>query len=511
MKPGVELLWCSVRHRCATLRSWVVPLTTVVLGCGTTPPTEPRPAPEPAPTIVPAGIDSSVAAYADSIADVSFVDITQQEQATDLQNHGRALVEESDSAWSASETAAPREVTPDDSARAWEAAAEGGRALVQLDSAIHDSTLDADALAGRTAILLDSAEVALEAAHTLNPFDTRSTLWLSRVYELQARRLGQIASYDRAIEELEKLVRLTPDQHTVFAMLANNHFRRERWDQAALNYQHAEDVYRATYDLVTGAADPLDSSVIYTYIRARADMRVRQLDAGRAATAFTQALAYAPSAEDSAYVIGEQQWMEWDDMNLSSSFKRDSLAGLEQGGDLAEARAGYLALLSALTSSSATDEIDWRLAIVDYNLGNGEDAADRLRALVARAPTDSTGVPIDSTYLRYFNDYGTLLLNVGRTLLYEERDNRSALKYFEQAVHIPWEGRAVAHLEVARLVQSNVEVALENAAQALTNETELTTDQRISLYRLLMGLYRRTGNFNLARHYRDAYRSLQER
>ena len=197
-------------------------------------------------------------------------------------------------------------------------------------------------------------------------------------------------------------------------------------------------------------------------------------------------------------------------MNIASSFARDSLLLLEQQGDLEGARRGYAALAAGLTARGAVDETEWRLAIVDYNLGQTEAAAERLRALVERTPTDSSGVPIDPDYERYFDDYGTLCMNLGRSARAERRDNRTALKYFTQASEVAWSGRGGAYFEVARLVQGNLPAALENATAALEMEETMTVEQRLDLYRLLMELNRRSGNFEEARRYRDAFRALRE-
>ena len=227
----------------------------------------------------------------------------------------------------------------------------------------------------------------------MNPFDTRSRVWLAQVYELQARRLGRSEQYQRAIDELEKLALLTPDQHAVYAMLANNYFYVNNWDGAALNYEKAEEIYLETFDLVIDDPQPLDSATVYAYVQAQADMHLQRLDASRALIAYDRALLFAPTVEDSAYVNGELEWMAWDDQNLRSAFTRDSLLTLEQGGDLAAAQGGYAALLPALTAQSAIDEIDWRLGIVDYNLGNDEAAANRLQALIERTSTGPDGIP----------------------------------------------------------------------------------------------------------------------
>jgi tetratricopeptide (TPR) repeat protein len=465
----------------------------------------------PEPVEVPAGVDSSVAASADSIADASFVDAAHADSALELQQQALLIVEHTDSVWEemAMLIDSGRAVSASDSAAASDAALAGGLALVRLDSLLRISDSDPQALAARTGILLDSAEVSLERSFRLNPFDTRSRVWLAQVYELQARRLGQLDRYDRAIDELQKLVLLTPDQHTVYAMLANNYFYVENWDGAAVNYARAEEVYMQTWDLTVDEPQPLDFSVVFSYVQAQGDMHVQRLDADRATEAYDRALVWAPTAEDSAYVYGELEWMAWDDRNIRSAFVRDSLLLLEQEGDLEGARGGYAALLTGLTAPRAIDETDWRLAIVDYNLGSAEEAAERLRALVARTPVDAAGAPVDEAYARYFDDYGTLCLNLGRTARAERRDNRAALMYYTQATELNWSGRAVAHFEVARLVQSNLPVALENANAAVALEETLDTDQRLDLYRLMMELNRRAGDFDEARRYRDLYRALR--
>lgn len=493
------------------VRSSFLVLTAAVLtaACGSAPAETPAP---PVPVRpVPAGVDSATALRVDSLADASFVSVDDQDQALALQEEGRLIVERTDSMWLLMSEIidARNEVSAADSAAARDAATGGGVALVALDSLIRTSDLDEDELTRQSAVLLDSAQVALERSFQLNPFDTRSRVWLAQVYELQARRLGRAEQYRRAIDELEKLALLTPDEHTVHAMLANNYFYVEEWDGAALNYRRAEEVYLETYDLVLEEAQPLDSATVYAYAQAQGDMHVQRLDAASATVAYGRALDFATTPEDSAYVAGELEWMAWDDQNLRSAFARDSLLLLEQNGDLQAARDGYAELLSAVSSRGAIDEIDWRLAIVDYNLGSHEGAANRLQALIARAPTDAAGIPVDETYRRYFEDYGTLCLNIGRSFRVDQRDRRTALMYFMQATTFPWSGQAVAHFEAARLLQANVDAALERANLALSDEDALNEPQRLELYRLMMELHRRTGDFDEARRFRDAYRALR--
>jgi len=460
---------------------------------------------------VPSGVDSAVAIVADSLADASFVDAAAADSALQLQEEARLIVEHTDSVWEAMTELLDtgRAVSEADSAQAADAATQGGLALVRLDSLLRSDQADMDALAAETGSLLDSAEVALERSFRLNPFDSRSRVWLAQVYGLQARRLGQVEAYDRAIDELEKLALLTPDQHTVYGMLANNYFYVSNWDGAALNYGKAESVYLETWDLTVDEPEPLDSTTVFAYVQAQGDMHVQRLDAPRAQESYDRAMAWATTAADSGYVAGELEWMAWDEMNIASSFARDSLLLMEQQGDLNGARRGYAALLVSVSAQAARDETEWRLAIVDYNLGETEAAAERLRGIVERTPVDAAGVPVAAAYQRYFDDYGTLCMNLGRSARVDRRDNRTALKYFTQASELSWSGRATAYFESARLLTGNLPVALDNASQALSLEEELDDDQRLDLYRLLMELNRRTGDFDEARRFRDAFRALR--
>ncbi|MFN0098430.1 MAG: hypothetical protein ACKVS7_07140 [Gemmatimonadaceae bacterium] len=491
------------RRTALTLLAVVAPLA----ACGAPRPvvvTAPTPVAAVAP-VVPAGVDSAIAVRADSVAAASFVEVPAQERAAAKWDTGRVLLERGDSLWQAFERlhSGDTSVSTDAAAQARTANAAGGRALVALDQALRSREADSTALAVRTARLLDSAQVALEAAFTLNPFDARNRLWLARVYELQARRLGQASAFERAIAELEKLAALTPDEHAVFAMLANDHYQLGQWAAAAKRYADAERIHLATWDLREGGTASPDSALLYSYVRAQGDMHVRTRDAVQARAAFERSLSTARTADDTSYVRGELDWIAWDDGRIASSVARDSLADLVRSGKLADARAGYAELRRMVTTPRAVDEVDWRLAIVEYELGEGAAAATRLHALAKRLRTDSTGSPVDSAARRYLDDYGTLLLNLGRVALRERRDNKTALQYFEQAATITWRGRAVAFLEIATLLRGNVPLALARAERALALEESLVPEQRRALYRILMDLHRRAGDFERARLFRD--------
>lgn len=464
--------------------------------------------------VAPPGVDSAVVAEADSLASTAFVEPEAEDEALALRETGRDLIERSDSLWAALTAARdrdPQSVSADEEVDANEAVGSGGQALVALDDLLRDSEAGEAELIRRTAVLLDSAEAALERAFQLNPFESRTRLWLAQVYELQARRLGQSGAFSEAVAELEKLTLLTPDQHAVYAMLANNYFQLSDWERAAIAYREASEVYLATRELVLDEPPALDSALVFGYVRAEGEMHVRRLNANDARAAYRRGFDFVVSEADSAYLQSQLDWIDWDGGDIANAMARDSLAALADAGSFEDARAGFARLAGAVSTRGAADELDWRLAIVEYNLGESEVAATRLQALAARTPKDAHGRAADPTYGRYLEDYGTLCLNFGRELIRDRRDSRTALMYFTQATTFGWSGRPLAFFEVARLLQANVPAALEAAQAALEQESTLSDPQRADLYRLLMELHRRAGDFDRAREFRDAYRALTSR
>ncbi len=460
---------------------------------------------------IPAGVDSAVAAVADSIAQASFVSIPDQEVAAGQKQDGIDISAFSDSLWIYLEMSqdSSGNVDADAAEAALRAANQAVNPLKELIQLNQSADLDSLTIVRRQEALLNRAQSSLEEAIQLNPFDLQTQSVLARVYTAQAQRLGRANAFQESIDVLEKLTRLRPDQHNLFVALANNYYQTSKWNEAAYNYERAEQIYLQTYDLTT-TDEPVtpDSVLLYQYVSRQADVHVLRRDAGAAVTAYDRALALAPDPEEVAFIKGEMEWINWDNGNLSASFARDSLIGLEQGNQLPEAERGYEQLLRMVQNPKALDETEWRLASVQYKLGKGDVAADRLLQLLRRTAVTDSGAPVDSTYSRYFDTFGTICFNQAMVFLGEKRDNRTALKYLEQAVQFPWEGRPRAYLESAKLLRSNVKIAKERAQEAMQELDLLTPEDQKELFGLLATFYRTEGDFDQARKYLERYRSM---
>ena len=459
---------------------------------------------------VPVGVDTSVALLADSLSRETFVDYEKESQATGLSQEAIQLVQESDSLWKILELTREdnHAVTQDDSIQSIYSFNE---AAVAYKEAVELEAGDTQILLARQEGLLDLAQQKFEEAITFNPFDEQARALLARVYLLQYSRLKRQGAIDKSITILERLVRLEKGRHELFSELASAYYSNEEWERAALNYVRAE---QALFDAretdvtadVPGTLDAADSTSLFNYAYYQGESSAYAYDGSAAMAALERALAFAQGPAEEDIVNGLVEWIQWDGGNVQASVRRDELAELETE-DIAAAESGYLDLLQVVQTQNAKDEITWKLALVEANLGKNESAVARLKPLVDRTPLMPDGTPEDESYSRYYDAYGTLCYNLASENLREKRDKRSALTYYLQSASIAWENRARAYLESAKILQNNTKEAIDYAEKGL--EASPTKADQKSLYALLVALHRRAGNQSEARKYFNLHRSLE--
>ncbi|RMF59673.1 MAG: hypothetical protein D6746_07965 [Bacteroidetes bacterium] len=459
--------------------------------------------------LVPPGVDSTAAQTADSLAKQAFVPFEQQDQARAEADQGHRYVALSDTLWKYLEMS--RDTTgsvPEEQAyAAIRAFNEGARVFRAYAQVARQTDLDSLQLMQMQAQLLDEAQQHFERAISLNPYDLQTQDVLASVYMLQARRLNRTGQYEEAIAILEKLTRLRPEQYGLFASLANAYFESEQWHKAAENYAKSAETYRLAAEFGDVV---LDSTQLYQLKRAEGTAYVEARRAAPALEAYQEALALARTEDERAFVKGEIEYINWDDGNLDANFARDSLLALVDQGALEEAARGFEALKPRLKTQKARDWTDWRLALLEYNLGRKDTAAERLKALYQRTPRAADGSPMDTTYVPYFEAYGTIVYNLGLEYLAERRSLQGALSYFEQATRFPWSGRPRAAMEASKILQNDLRSALNYAHMALEEKERLNLEDQKELYRILINLSRRQGDLEQARSYMQAYRALAQ-
>ena len=466
----------------------------------------------PRPLVIPAGVDSLTAAESRILADSSFVSYQREQEAEALKRRAAAYQAESDTLWYyLTLESTGDEVPMDDNPEFVEAYNEGAEfftAAIDIGQQPEITQEDLD----RYAQLVNQAINAFEDALMINPFDNQLKLILGQLYGTKAARLNQEADHYEAIDVLEKLVRLERGEHVIYASLAENYFRVSNYERAAENFKLARETLENTarlddYYFEHGGFSPQDSLNVFLYTYYTGESYINLLDAENALSEFEQARQLATSEDDIEAINSQIDFINWDDGNILGSMRRDSLAALVSNGRLEEAESGFLELRNSLKTQYARDEIDWRLGVVQYQLGKQDEAAERLLQLVQRTDNYDDGTPVNSMYERYFNDFGIITYNIG--IEYRRNNERNlALKYLNQSAKVQWENRAQSYLQIADLISNNVVEAIRYAELAEQEIESLNEQDKKALYELLADLHRRNRNMELAQHYFQLWREI---
>ncbi|MDI6401633.1 hypothetical protein QLX67_06475 [Balneolaceae bacterium ANBcel3] len=462
--------------------------------------------------MIPAGVDSLTAQESRQLADSSFVAYQKEQEAQLLIRQANAYRAESDTLWHylSLESADEKEEYADDPAFI-ESFNEGAEKFTEARSIAQQSDVSEQDIL-RYEQLVDNAIQSFEEALVLNPFDTQTRLILGQLYGVKASRLNNIAEHKKAIDVLEKLIRIEKGEHVVYASLAENYFRVNSYEKAAKHFRNAREALKNTALLTEdyyeyGGLSPQDSLNTFLYSYYTGEAFINLFDADHAIKEFETALNYTSSESDIEATNSQIEFINWDDGNILGSMRRDSLITLASNGKMEEAESGFKDLLTSLKTISARDEIDWRLGVVQYQLGKQEVAVERLLQLVQRTETDLNDVPVDTLYNRYFDDFGTIAYNFGIQLL-NQNERSLALKYFNQSTKVSWQHRARSYLQIANLISNNIKESIRFAQLAEKEVDSLSDQDKKALYELLADLHRRNRNIEVAQHYFQLWREI---
>lgn len=465
-----------------------------------------------APLLVPAGVDSSVAAAADSTAKTLFVEYPQQQQARQIADSSVAKVEKSNWLWEILSGRTDSLVV--DSVAAINRFNEAGRELqraVALDKKVANDPAP-EQIRRQALQALEAARAGFELSLRLNPFDANTRLWLARTYQLLARRFLDERNYRKAAEVLESLVRVQKDQHGLFARLADCYFALQEYQPALQNFQQAERVLAATAVFGVPPHEPLterniaaatDSSQRFLYLYYQGECYIKMRQADSALAVLQRAVTFAQNTQNREAAQANLRWISWDDGNIAAAEARDTLLSLVDQQKHAEAAAGMARLLPTLKTRRTRQEMSWRLATLQFNHLNQPDKALLAMQAVVKETTTNT----DSMAQKFRDTYGAMCFNQGQKML-AARKFTTALAYFQQAAEIDWNYRAKSYLELARLAANDPKRAEEFARLALAAAEQLELREEITGYELLTQALKRQGKFEEARRQFEKYREL---
>ncbi|MFQ5602577.1 MAG: tetratricopeptide repeat protein [bacterium] len=468
--------------------------------------------------MVPAGVDSSVAIKADSLSRNLFVSLNRENRADNYKALGAQNTSRSDTLWKylSNKLDPSIKISVQDSLAAIRAFNKGALNLQKFakmqQSSKPSQSLELFKL--ETLKLLQNARKYFEQALILNPFDLETKSWLARVYQSLAARFLDDDNHARAIKILENLLHIEKGEHALYGRLAESHYALKHWQAAHFHFQKAESVLRETAGLDFTHSDytqdvALDTAALFYYVYYQGDTEIKMHLAARGTKSLQRALTYASSQQERDDILSYIEWINWDDGNVEAVELRDKYLALQEKKEYGQAAKGLLRLIPKLKTRRAIDEIVWRLAVLEYQFLQRQDAAmERLKQVVKLASKDQNGAPLDSTYQKYFDSYGIMCHNSG--LENYTKNRKFAFMYFQQAVAIDWRSRAKSHLEIAKLSRNNPRAVIENCQQALKALKQLDPNEKLQVYQLMVEALKRTGQFDQARTYYGQWIGLKK-
>ena len=512
---------------------------------------------QPSVIYIPAGIDTTIAMVSDSVAKEIFVKWSDEQRAKRLLDSARVFFDKSEEIWNALESKQQTTATSlEDSIAALRKFVVAYKEMKNLGPTMRDSTLSLIEKKDAVRELFERAQIELEESILLNPFDMRARNMLARTYERLADRFEQDQYWGKAAEAISKLLQMDQSQHTLYARLGSAYAQLGAWERALNHYMIAEEVLRGSaifeiepeavarnaqlsmknspdVDLDTSyvaefppdsaamaaqkdslinniitdemIAAALDSSLLFTYVVKQAEANMRLYNEKDTFDKLNLAFEIAKDENQREFVQGYYDWAMWDEGNLQAADMKDTLISYINSSRFAEAAEGLTNLIPNLRSARATQEMKWRLAVVEFrNLNQEEAGITIMHEIVDFYQKDSTGMALaktDSNLTRYLNAYGTACLNLGAKMRDEVRDRTKALMYFEQAAAITWDNQARAYLAIAQLALQNPVHCEHAAKEALKLREQITQKEYVGALKALIAALRRQRKFDEAAKY----------
>lgn len=470
---------------------------------------------------VPAGVDSTTAMIADSIAQQLFVDWQSQELARRKADSAQVLLAGSEELLAALQTKEEGgNVAPEDTLEAIKKYNEAADSFIAASQTANDSTLSVTKQKELVGKQLHLAVTSLEEAVVLNPFDRQTHTMLARAYQKLAGLHAQDQYWGRAAEIFTKLVHMDAGQHSFFGNLASCYMRLGVWNKAVENFAIAESVLLESAVFQVPPDQPLndqtiaaaiDSATYFTYVYNQAYANARLFREEETFRDLRRARILARDEENAELVQGLYDWGMWDDGKLETADKRDSILVYIDRGQFELAARESEILLPNLRTNRARQEINWRLAILEYaRLKRPDDAINRMKRIIEFYEHDTTGLAQQDTMLsQYKNAYGSMCYNIGSKAKDVDRDQRLALAYFMQAVSISWPGEAKAHLGIADLIRNNAQQSVDAAKMAYELRHQLSGNELCAALELIVDGLRRQRKIAEATRYFEEYRQCQ--
>jgi len=434
---------------------------------------------------LPEGVDSLIVAKSDSIIKYLFVDYQSKQKADRLAKDAWIALNQADSIWHRLE-----KLKLDST---------------QLNSSVRsDSSLmkivESSPLIKELKENLQNAERNFLGSVRLNPFSLGTRDGLAQVYILWSNIEKHDIFYEKALAVFEEMINFERGEHLLFYKLGECYFHLKKWDQALLNYQQAEKALLATTfyaDSILRKAPPNDSvrnDLHFNYLYSQAVCLARMYKAKESLSIIKQAKETAPSKDRKEIAERFEDWLNWDNGNIHAAEEKSHILELIKNKQYTESIARFDQLKNQLSDQIAIDEIEWRIAALEFNyLDKKEHACNRLLAVVKKSER-SLYYPdhLIPTYKKYVSDCGIMHYHLGVEFI-QKAEYKEAQHYLEQGALLDWYGNYKCRLELAKLNRHDPQTSLEIIEKVLKDEGSLTVPERLSALEIKLSALRKLG------------------
>ena len=350
--------------------------------------------------------------------------------------------------------------------------------------------------------ILDSAYKEISHAKSYNPFDLEIRSLLIKIYLKQGEISHDKVYFNQAIEELNDFLLVDKSNPYIYEKLGECYFALGEWDNSYQFFHDAETILQIVskfkYEAEPSESAPFDTIRWIYYLRRQGEAKARLYDSENAIHFLTQAKELSKSTETKQELQDILNWIDWDGGNIRAAEIRDEILKLENNDDYKKARAEYLELLKILKTQRAKNEINWKIASIEYNiLGRKKEALKRLFQVVQNIRKSKQVSSLQEVYLK---DYAAMCYSIGMEH-FNKNNYRLAYIYLNQASQIDWNHKGECYFQLALLTRENPAETIRNCNSALNYADQLSKTKINTVYEMLAVSYKRKGEFNVADKY----------
>jgi len=356
--------------------------------------------------------------------------------------------------------------------------------------------------------ILSVANGYFENSYKENPFDIDLLILYARTLTLLGQFTGTHPGggngyFQKSEDIVNQALSMDRGGHDIYYYLAENFSAIKNWEKANENFRLALETMDAfeflPEDFFSESFEPfVNPSERYEYLYKIGDTYVKLYDSDPAIRAFEDARPFASSESDGKRLEDYIRWINWADGNILVREKFEAAEILESKGQYREAAETYLEVIDDTRNSAARAclESSWRLSKVevgflmednDYLARHGirNVGLDRLRGVVREIPKDSLGVPLDTAYIAYLNDFTRMLWNEAEKLNKVEGDKHEARELFAEGAVLHSDLQAKNCLQMTRFMQNARYEGLLWALKTYSLRRQLDGDEMVVLDRLV--------------------------